>query len=125
MFRSINTVGKSVGKVAHNTYLSVLVEVGLVGFSLFALMLIIVGVQAVRQPRWESRLWLATLLTWALGAFSLTWENRKQTWLVLGLIIVSSAIAHQTAESQLPAALAEQDEEEDEQAIADAIPSFG
>ena len=95
------------------------------GFSLFALMLIIVGVQAIRQPRWESRLWLATMLTWALGAFSLTWENRKQTWLVLGLIIVSSAIAHQTAESQLQAAVAEQDEEEDEQAIAEAIPSFG
>ena len=91
MYRSIN----SLGKVAHNSFLSVLVELGLVGFGLFALVLVIAVTQAWSQPKWDSRFWLALLMVWAIGASALTWEHRKSTWLFLSLLVVSAALARQ------------------------------
>jgi hypothetical protein len=99
MFRSVNTVGKMVGKVAHNSFLSILVEVGLVGFLLFGIMLAIVVAQAWRQPRWEAAFWLTILATWAIGASTLTWENRKPTWLFLSLVVVSANLVMQQNKS--------------------------
>jgi O-antigen ligase len=90
MFRSINIEGK----VAHNTFLSVLVELGILGFLLCAVMLINVGAQALNQPTWDRRLWLCILATWAIGASMLTWEHRKPTWLFLNLIVASAAALH-------------------------------
>ena len=89
MYRSIN----SLGKVAHNSYISVLVEVGLVGFLLFAAILVIALQQALRQSGWDRSFWLTQLAVWSLGAFTLTWEHRKSTWLFLGLIVASAALA--------------------------------
>jgi O-antigen ligase len=88
MYRSVN----SVGKVAHNSFLSVLVELGLVGFLLFGLILTIVVIQAWKQPKWERRLWITMLLVWTIGATTLTWEHRKTTWLFWGLLVASAAI---------------------------------
>ncbi len=79
-------------KVAHNTYLSVLVEEGLVGFVLFAAILWIVFRTAWRQPKWERRFWLTVLAVWAIGASTLTWEHRKTTWLFMTLIIAAGAL---------------------------------
>ena len=56
--------------------------------------LIITGIQALRLPKWESRFWLTQLTVWAIGASTLTYEFRKATWLILGLVIVSAALAH-------------------------------
>ncbi|HLF91276.1 MAG TPA: O-antigen ligase family protein [Anaerolineales bacterium] len=90
MYRKVN----SLGKVAHNSYLSVLVEVGLVGFALFGIILTMAVIQAWRHRRWDAAFWLTILLVWAIGASSLTWEARKTTWLFLSLITVSSALTH-------------------------------
>ena len=87
-YRSVNTLDK----VAHNTYLSVLVEEGLVGFVLFAAILWIVFRTAWRQPKWERRFWLTVLTVWAIGASTLTWEHRKTTWLFMTLIIAAGAL---------------------------------
>jgi O-antigen ligase len=87
MYRSVN----SEGKVAHNSFISVLVEVGLIGFALFGIILTIAVFQALGQPRWDSRFWLALLTVWTIGASTLTWEYRKSTWLFLSLIVVSAA----------------------------------
>jgi O-antigen ligase len=80
------------GKLAHNSFLSVLVELGLVGFSLFLVILGIVIANAMAQPKWERLFWLTLLTVWAIGASSLTWEYRKTTWLILPLVVVSAAL---------------------------------
>ncbi len=36
----------------------------------------------LRLPLMERSLWLVVLLTWALGASGMTWENTKPTWLL-------------------------------------------
>jgi O-antigen ligase len=95
MYRSVN----SLSKVAHNSFISVLVELGLIGFVLFATILMIAIVKAWGQPRWDSRFWLATLLVWAIGASALTWEHRKSTWLFLSLLIASAALTRYRDES--------------------------
>jgi O-antigen ligase len=78
------------GSVAHNTFLSVLAELGLNGLLLFAILLAIVVHQAINQPKWLSWLWLTVLAVWVIGASTLTWEYRKQTWLFLSLVVISA-----------------------------------
>ena len=90
MFRSVNTIGK----VAHNTYISVSVELGVIGLLLFMAMLGIAALKAWRQEGWDRRVWLAILLAWAIGASTLTWEHRKPTWLFFSLCVVSAGLAY-------------------------------
>ena len=87
-------------KVAHNVFISVLVELGIIGLGLFLAILVVVLFGAVNQPRWHSRLWLTMLATWGLGVATLTWEYRKPTWLVLSFAVCSAAL--QRDESETP-----------------------
>lgn len=80
------------GSVAHNTFLSILAELGLIGFILFVVILAIVTVQAANQPKLLSRLWISELAIWAIGVFTLTWEYRKTTWLFLSLVVISASL---------------------------------
>jgi O-antigen ligase len=104
MYRSVN----SLGKVAHNSYLSVLVEVGLIGFALFGIILTIALLNALGQPGWDKSFWLSLLAVWSIGACALTWEDRKSTWLFLSLIVASAAVSRQRDErpdDEAPAAV--------------------
>jgi O-antigen ligase len=89
MYRSVNTLGK----VAHNSYLSVLVELGLIGFVMFGTILWLVVTKAWHLPRWDRNFWLTVLFVWAIGASTLTWEHRKTTWLFLTFAVAASAAA--------------------------------
>ncbi|HAW53173.1 MAG TPA: hypothetical protein DCX54_12740, partial [Flavobacteriales bacterium] len=88
MYRSVN----SLGKVAHNTFLSVLVELGLIGLTLFGMILMIAVYQALKQPKEDAIFWLSVLTVWVIGASMLTWEYRKTTWLFLTFIVASGAL---------------------------------
>ncbi len=98
MYRSVNNRGK----VAHNSFISVLVEVGLIGIILFGTIVTIAVVKAMGQPKLDSRFWLCVLLVWGIGASTLTWEYRKSTWLFLSLVVVSAALPRQRDEAMLP-----------------------
>jgi len=101
MYRSINSLAKTAeGKVGHNSYLSVLVELGLIGFVIFAIILAIAFIQAWRQPKWQSWFWLTVLAVWGIGAFTLTWESRKSTWLFLSFVIISGALTRHREEQK-------------------------
>jgi len=71
---------------AHNTFLDILVEEGLLGFGLFLLLLLSLVLPALRLPVLQRNLWLVALATWATGVFTLSWENQKTTWLLFGLL---------------------------------------
>jgi O-antigen ligase len=80
------------GQVAHNTFLSVLAEVGIIGFILFALIVATAVYESVRLPGWDSRLWLTILAVWVVGAFALSHQQAKPTWLFLALTVVSAGL---------------------------------
>jgi hypothetical protein len=76
--------------VAHNTFLSVTTEGGIVGALLFFGAFVCVVLSVLRcDERWRG-LVVALVVTWMIGVSSLTWEARKTTWLVL---LLCSAVA--------------------------------
>jgi O-antigen ligase len=72
--------------VAHNTFLSVLVELGVIGALLLFALLAGLFYCAIRMRYLERCLWVTLLMTWAVGVSALTWEYRKPTWLLFGLL---------------------------------------
>jgi len=74
-------------QVAHNSYLSVLVEQGIVGFLLYMSMFAAVVVSVLRLPRLERRFALVLLGALAVAMFPLTWEDRRPVWFVLAALI--------------------------------------
>jgi O-antigen ligase len=77
----------SLGNVAHNTYLSVLVEQGIVGLVLYLMMFVAVYQSVFRLPKLERRFALTLLATLAIAIVSLTWEDRKPVWFILAALL--------------------------------------
>lgn len=80
-------------KEAHNTPLSVLVETGVVGFALFALLVMVVVSRLLRLKGWEAAYWRTQLGVIALGSMSLSLEDSKPLWLFVTLAMVTVALA--------------------------------
>jgi len=78
---------------AHDTFLSVLVETGVPGALLFGLLLATVALFAWMLGPSERALWFTMLAVWVAGVSTLTWEQRKPTWLIFGLISTAWATA--------------------------------
>lgn len=76
---------------AHNTFLSVLVEEGVVGLCLFCGLIGVLVMSLNTMPGLQRQLWIVCLATWAVGVSSLTWEMRKPTWFFFGLLIAQSS----------------------------------
>jgi O-antigen ligase len=76
--------------VAHNTYLSVLTELGCMGFAIWLVILLRLLHLIVRMPKPERYVWGAVFLSWAIGVFALTMEYQKISWLMFALILAHS-----------------------------------
>jgi O-antigen ligase len=72
---------------AHNTFLSVLVEQGVLGLALFCALLGVLSLSARALPTFPRKLWIVCMGVWMVGVSSLTWEMRKPTWLFFGLLL--------------------------------------
>lgn len=78
--------------VAHNTFISVLVEQGILGFSLFVGMLSTLTWRMFSLPLSERKLWMFVGCVWLTGVMALTWEAQKVSWLFFGLLMSNQAL---------------------------------
>jgi O-antigen ligase len=72
--------------VAHNTFLSALVELGVVGELLLLGLLAVAFHRASQMAGPERTLWILSLVVWLIGVCGITWESSKVTWLLLSLL---------------------------------------
>ena len=78
------------GKVAHNAYISVLVELGLVGLLLFISIFVLCLYHTRYMRKSEAALWITVVFIWAIGVSALSWEYKKYTWLIVTFILISA-----------------------------------
>jgi O-antigen ligase len=92
-------------KVGHNFVLSLLAEVGIIGFGLFMAVLVTALLPIRRLDPLLRRMWLALFSAWLLAALLHNWEYRKQTWLFIGLVAACGALPprHRRSEQEEPA----------------------
>jgi O-antigen ligase len=77
--------------VAHNTFLSILAENGLIGFSIFLTFYGLLIVCIMKMPADLRKLWFVMISVWTIGVLTLTWEHRKPTWLLFALILAQAS----------------------------------
>ncbi|WNS81209.1 O-antigen ligase family protein [Domibacillus sp. DTU_2020_1001157_1_SI_ALB_TIR_016] len=77
--------------LSHNTPLAVLAETGIIGLLLFLSIIVSFVYTASKTSYLEAVLFLSLLAVWGLSTMFLTWEMRKPTWLLFGLIALESA----------------------------------
>jgi O-antigen ligase len=84
---AITPILGSAAQVAHNSYISVLVEQGIVGLALYMAMLLAVVQSALRLRGLERRFALVLLATLAVTMTPLTWEDRRVVWIVMAILV--------------------------------------
>jgi O-antigen ligase len=91
-------------QVAHNSFISVLVEQGIMGFVLYMTMLASVFVAVMKLATLERRFGLVLLATLGVAMLPLTWEDRRAVWVILAMLLgFSQAVIVQTGIVRQPA----------------------
>jgi O-antigen ligase len=90
---AFTTAAVETRKAPHNFVVSLLVEVGIIGFSLFAAVIAATALGALRQERWLRRLWLTLLLIWVLNAAVHNYEDKKHTWVYFSFVAIGAGLA--------------------------------
>lgn len=73
--------------VAHNMFISVLVETGMVGLLLFLAIILLCIYSSFKISSFTSRTLLVSCIVLLIGTSALSWEHRKSTWIVLSLMM--------------------------------------
>jgi O-antigen ligase len=79
--------------VAHNTYLSVVTELGVFGLLLFLLLLAALILLILRMEPLARKAYGVMFFVWFVGVCVLSWEYRKPTWVVFALIAQAVSFA--------------------------------
>jgi O-antigen ligase len=77
--------------VAHNVFISELVEKGIVGFILFMTFLMMIVKSAWSMPKLERYLWLGSLGVWGLASLTASSGHDKLTWFLFGIVLAQAA----------------------------------
>jgi O-antigen ligase len=77
---------------AHNTFLAVAVESGIIGLAIFVILILLTLRVIWDLPPPERRLWLILGITWFVGVMNLSWQYRKPTWLLLALLTAHALV---------------------------------
>ncbi len=80
---------------SHNVFLSVMSETGLIGLTIFMIGLSFIFMESLKALKKGELIGLTLFCVWLLGALVHTWEDRKPTWLVFGLIMISGGLLAQ------------------------------
>lgn len=86
-----------IARSAHQSFLAVLVGQGLIGFTLFMAVFATALLPILRLPPLERKFWAVLTLTLVIGMMPRTWDYRKPTWLVLGVLTAHAATLAGTA----------------------------
>jgi O-antigen ligase len=77
---------------AHNLFIGLLVEQGIIGVSLFVMLLSACGVTITRLPHRDRTMWSVLVLSFVVIVTSQSLENWKVTWVLFGLLAARSNI---------------------------------
>jgi O-antigen ligase len=88
-----------VDQVAHNAFLSVLVEQGLIGLLIFLSIFLAVLLSLMRLPSFDRRFGLVLFATLFVAMLPLTWEDDKSTWVILASLMALAYAPRLTAPS--------------------------
>ena len=94
---------KTASKQAHNTYISVLTETGIVGCLLFLGVLLNVFARLRELAGWQRWYWSAQLAVLLIDAMSLSLEDSKSVWIFLSLAVAAAAAAREAVTEVAPA----------------------
>jgi O-antigen ligase len=92
--KSVNPV-LGIDHAAHNSFISVLVEEGVIGLGLFLAMIAVVLLRIRSLPFLERRFQIVLMMVLVVAMLPLTWEDRKPVWFILGLLVAQSAAMRQ------------------------------
>jgi hypothetical protein len=89
--------------VAHNSFISILVEEGIVGLVLYCIMLYAAVAAVMRLPRRERRFGQVLMAALLLAMSPLTWEDCKPVWFILAVLVGLSQVLTATPAGRFPA----------------------
>jgi O-antigen ligase len=88
--RAISPQLGTASQVAHNSFISVLVEQGLIGLTLYLLMFAAAYRSVRRLPLAERRFGYVLMAAVVTAMMPLTWEDQKSVWFVLAILVTLS-----------------------------------
>lgn len=75
----------------HNLFLSIMVDLGIVGLFIFLAIVLSALVGIIEMDSLKRRMWIFVFATWLIGVMTLSWAHRKPTWFLISLVAVQGA----------------------------------